>query len=136
LKGGKFVKALPAKDRAIIESLKPYKGGNKLLYALHNLDIVRKHVRLLTVDIQPCMIKVSWWGTEPGSFIPISTGWVRTGSDETTIALIAKSLIQQPNIEFASQVSLGETAYLPHSEVVTTPYEFSKMAKASIGNFK
>jgi hypothetical protein len=136
LKGGKFVKALPARERAIIESLKPYKGGNKLLYSLHNLDIVRKHIRLLTVDIQPCMIKVSWWGTEPSGFIPVSTGWVRTGPDETTIGLIAKSLTQQPNIEFASQVSLGETAYFPHREVVTTLYEFSKMAKAIIGNFK
>ena len=45
-KWAKFMKALPTKERSIIEALKPYKGGNGLLYPLHMLDILRKHQRL------------------------------------------------------------------------------------------
>src|SRR5882672_2257560 len=57
-KGHKFVKALPTEIRDIIEDLAPYKGGNKTLYALHHLDIVRKHVRLLSVVIQPMRLGI------------------------------------------------------------------------------
>lgn len=35
---------------AKIKSLKPYKGGDALLYPLHYLDIVRKHERLIRVN--------------------------------------------------------------------------------------
>src|SRR5205807_7666926 len=52
-KGSKFVKGLPGAERAIIEALKPYKGGNEPLYALHQLDIMRKHRRLIEVDLIP-----------------------------------------------------------------------------------
>ena len=40
-KGHKLIQALPSTERAKIEMLKPYKGGDDLLYALHMLDIVR-----------------------------------------------------------------------------------------------
>jgi hypothetical protein len=34
-------------ERAAIKSLKPYKGGDRFIWSLHELDIVRKHERLL-----------------------------------------------------------------------------------------
>lgn len=34
----------------ILDRIKPYKGGNDLLWALHQLDIIDKHRTLLTVD--------------------------------------------------------------------------------------
>jgi hypothetical protein len=45
-KGAKFVKALPTPERSIIETLKPYQGGNDTLWSLHHLDITRKQKRL------------------------------------------------------------------------------------------
>lgn len=48
--GGKAkIKNLCAADQAVIESLRPYKGGDDLLFALHELDIMRKHRRLVAV---------------------------------------------------------------------------------------
>ena len=52
-KGFKFIKGLPDAQRAIIETLKPYQGGNDPLFALHQLDIIRKHKRLLGANIIP-----------------------------------------------------------------------------------
>jgi hypothetical protein len=40
-------------DLAKIKALRPYKRGNMTLYALHQLDIMRKHMRFLKTDITP-----------------------------------------------------------------------------------
>jgi hypothetical protein len=69
--GRKFINALPANERAIIESLKPYQGGSHAIWALHHLDIVRKHRRLLSVLLRP--ISISIHGTlAPGDFEPLA----------------------------------------------------------------
>lgn len=44
---------LSAAERAIIESLCPYDGGNEILWALHQLDILRKHERLVATAVYP-----------------------------------------------------------------------------------
>jgi hypothetical protein len=133
-KGPKFVKALPAKERTIIESLKPYNGGNDFLYPLHLLDIVRKHQRLLTAEIRPYHLVVSGWGDVSKNFTFVSTGWMRSGDDETVIGLLAKGA-EKPKLNLTMQVSLSETNYLPHREVVTTLYVFARFASAIIKEF-
>jgi hypothetical protein len=45
--------------RTIIEKLKPYRGGNDRLFALHHFDIIRKHERLLQVRVIPGIVAVS-----------------------------------------------------------------------------
>lgn len=134
-KGHKFIKALPAKERGIIEALKPYKGGNASLYALHQLDVVRKHVRLLAVEVQPRIFVVSGWGRATDAFTPVSTGSVRTGPDETTIGLLAKDAAEQPQINITPQVSFGETDYFPRREVITALHQFANFAKSVIREF-
>jgi hypothetical protein len=116
--------------------LRPYKGGNNLLYPLHRLDIVRKHQRLLGVEVQPQTFIVSGWGDTVNAFTPVATGWMRSGPDETVIGLIAKNAREKPQIRLTAQVSLGETAYLPHREVISTLYDFVRMAKAIIREFE
>lgn len=37
-------------ERATIKSLKPYRGGDSTLWALHRLDVMRKHQRLLSAQ--------------------------------------------------------------------------------------
>jgi hypothetical protein len=136
-KGDKFVKALPPKEQEIIESLKPYRGqnGNQLLCALHGLDIVRKHQRLLSAEVNPRTFVVSGWGRAVDAFTPVSAGWVRTGIDETTIGLLSKSAIRQPTMKLTPQVSLRETDYLPRREVITALNDFAKLAKEIIRKF-
>lgn len=136
-KGDKFIQALPVKERRIIELQRPHRGsdGNRILCILHDLDIVRKHARLLSVEISPRSFVVSGWGEMKKIFTPISRGWLRTGPDETTIGLLAKDAPQQPKIKFTPQVSFSETAYLPHADVVIALYDFAKMAKTIIREF-
>jgi hypothetical protein len=114
-KGHKFIQALPAKERGIVESLNPYRGGdgNHLLCTLHDLDIVRKHQRLLNVEVHPRDFIVSGWGDTIKAFTPISTGWVRTGPDETTIGLLAKNATEKPRIKLTPHVCFSETTYFP-----------------------
>lgn len=44
---------LSTRDKKIIKSLCPYEGGNGLLWSLHQLDILRKHERLITTLVNP-----------------------------------------------------------------------------------
>jgi hypothetical protein len=133
LKGAKLVKALPAKERDIIVSLKPYKGGNGLLWPLHLLDIVRKHQRLLAIDIHPATLKIAGWGDATKAFKTVAT-WVRGADNETVLGFLANGR-HHPKIEFTPQISFDETLYLPHGEVVATLYDFVRLAKAIIRNF-
>jgi hypothetical protein len=136
-KGDKFVRALPAKERGIIEASKPYRGqdGNGLLCSLHDLDILRKHVRLLSVEVSPRIFMVSSWGDAIKSFTPVSAGYVRTGTDETTIGLIAKDATERPHIKLTPQVSFSEASHLPRREVITALHEFANLARAIIREF-
>jgi hypothetical protein len=60
--GVKKIKQLSSEQKEIIEGLSPYKGGNDLLYALHQMDIIRKHRYLLTVHSDNIHFELS--GTE------------------------------------------------------------------------
>lgn len=52
INGGKIETAPKTIIDLIVDTIKPYKGGNDPLYALHNLDIVDKHVLLIpTVSV-------------------------------------------------------------------------------------
>jgi len=44
-------KWLTSADLARIEAAKPYRGGDDFLYALHQLDILRKHERLMRMEV-------------------------------------------------------------------------------------
>jgi hypothetical protein len=46
-------KWLSAAEISIIKSLRPYEGGNDLLWSLHQLDILRKHERLIICVANP-----------------------------------------------------------------------------------
>jgi hypothetical protein len=51
--GAPLLKQLPAEDRGKLLALKPYREGNLALWALHRLDIMSKHRRLLDVQSAP-----------------------------------------------------------------------------------
>jgi hypothetical protein len=63
--GRKKIKGLSPSDIAEIEALKPYKGGSNTLFALHNLDLRRKHSRLINVGVKPDLDAITGWGEAP-----------------------------------------------------------------------
>jgi hypothetical protein len=88
--GRKFIDALPANEQQIIASLRPYKGGSAPLWALHHLDIVRKHRRLLTVLPRP--ITITLQGTlQLGDFKPLAVDAVHV-NEEIIIGMLRKGV--------------------------------------------
>jgi hypothetical protein len=86
LTGLESIKWLSTSERSVIKSLKPYQGGNQLLWSLHQLDIMRKHRRLIGVEPTPVFFRISGWS---GTIHRVATGWMRAHG-ETVLALISK----------------------------------------------
>jgi hypothetical protein len=131
-KGSKFIKALPIKERDIFKSLNPYKGENEFLYALHNLDVVRKHVRLLTVPVQPARLGISRKALP--YFEPLSIAWMRSSDEETVLGLLRKDA-PDPQLSFTAQISFDETSYLGGIGVIPALHNFAILARGIIFMF-
>jgi hypothetical protein len=104
LKGREFINELPVTERKMIEDLKPYKGGNDLLWLLHQLDIKRKHKRLIDFVVSPASFQIDGWGVK---LVPFSTGDVIHTDNKTMICLISKDSAK-PNILFIPQITICE----------------------------
>jgi hypothetical protein len=115
-KGSEFVNGLPPRERSIIESLKPYDGGNPMLWSLHHLDIMRKHRRLIDVDIRP--LRFSIVGHEPhtGDFIPVAIGWMRA-NEKTVLGLIRKGSPDY-NMKFIPHVAINESGIVERKPII------------------
>ena len=62
LKGIEGKKWLSATEIAAIKALKPYEGGDKLLWPFHHLDTLRKHERLVDINPMISAYSLSGWG--------------------------------------------------------------------------
>lgn len=131
-KGSELVNGLPAVERAKIEALKPYQGGNELLWSLHNLDIVRKHRRLLAVAVNPAHFVIRGQFA-PVNFTPIATGWISV-NDKTVLGLIPKET-PKPEMEFAGYIALTEAGPLSRQPVVMSLLRLSALAREIIAKF-
>ncbi|MGO8865519.1 MAG: hypothetical protein ACLQME_03355 [Alphaproteobacteria bacterium] len=132
-KGHEFVEGLPAPERHLVESLQPYKGGNDPLWTLHDLDIKRKHQRLLTVESHPATIAVTGIGIER-DFIPPGRGeWHRT-NNETVLGRLRKGA-PQPKIQLAAYVGFNEASVTTTSNVLDALNEFASLASSIIAMF-
>jgi hypothetical protein len=130
--GGMLLQRLPEKQRAIIEALKPYPEGNPALWALHKLDIERKHKRLLNVRPQP--IHMSMEGTlKPGDFVPLGTGTIQV-NDETVLGLLRKG-VPEPAIRSSFYVALSEPDYVGRKPVLATLIHLAECATDVIHRF-
>jgi hypothetical protein len=78
----KFLEGLPKLDRGLMEHLKPYQGGNDALWALHHLDIVRKHRRLLNARLNPIHMSIEGTLAE-GDFTPLGGRFYPSGSRDS-----------------------------------------------------
>jgi hypothetical protein len=108
------IKLLSPADQATIASLKPYKGGDDLLYALHHLDITRKHRRLLGVvpfprgvgiypldgTIAAATFNSQWTGF--GDTVPIA--WTDATASDCKVDLGVYVAIDEPGAIYGQQV--------------------------------
>jgi hypothetical protein len=124
-KGSEFVQALPDLPRRLIESLKPYEGGNKALWFLHQFDIMRKHRRLLEVEIRPLRLCIVGREPAPGDFIAEPTGALRL-NEKTILGRIRKGAPDH-EMEFIPHIAVNETG-LDRKPVIAVLHHFANMA--------
>ena len=129
-KGAKFIKGLPKVERTAVELLKPYKGGNELLWPLHQLDIMRKHRRLIGVEATPQTFMVSGWGD---SITPVATGWMRA-NNKTVLALVRKDA-PKAHVRFTPEVTIYEADLVERKGVIKALNQFASLADSIIKLF-
>lgn len=109
----------------IRDTVKPYKGGNNALWALHKLDIIDKHRLLLVVASANPHIVISIQGSEGApvqSLYKTNTSWPLKDGDELPgyrqIAVAGTEVVaagpeMQPKFEYAFDVTLYEPEVIP-----------------------
>ena len=132
-KGQKIVQRLPPVERSILEQLKPYRGGHDVLWALHSLDIKRKHQRLLTVEPHPAMLSITAVNIDK-TFTPLPGGqWVR-GYQETMLGFIRKGA-PKPKVQFSAFIGFDEPETGMSHVVLEALDQFARVADSIIDLF-
>ena len=132
----KFIAGLPPTERARIEALKPYMGGNDDLWSLHQLDIMRKHRRLLTVIAEPDFFSVEGPGIHD-YFTSVATGFMRADNAserKVVLGLMAKDAPPY-GMKFAPYVAFDENAITGRRRVVRALHDFAALATSIIKLF-
>jgi hypothetical protein len=130
--GAPLLRHLPDEDRTKLLSLKPYREGNAALWALHHLDIVRKHRRLLDVQIRP--IHLSMKGSlTPGDFEPLHGEPFQAGA-EIVIGLIRRG-VPRPAMQSRFYVAMNESGTIRRRPVLATLAHLADTASGVIKLF-
>jgi hypothetical protein len=130
--GAPLLKQLPAEDRGKLLALKPHREGNVALWALHRLDIMRKHRRLLDVQIRP--IHLSMTGSlKPDDFEPLHGEPFQAGA-ETVIGLLRKG-VPDPAMQSRFYVAINEPGMIKSRPVLATLTYLADAASAAIKLF-
>jgi hypothetical protein len=127
--GAPLLQELPEEDRVRLLALKPYRSGNAALWALHHLDIVRKHRRPLDVQIRP--IHLSMKGSlKPGDFEPLHGEPFQAGA-ETVLGLLRKG-VPEPAMQSRFYVAINEPSTIQRRPVLATLAHLTDAASGAI----
>ena len=132
-KGAKLVKGLPVKDRDILESFEPYRGGNSTLVALHDLDNLRKHRRLIEVRLLPTVILVSPLAHGQGLEFP--SQWPGFKDDAVMAWYPIGANAAECGFEMPVQIVFNEVDFAGTRPVIPTLKEFADFATSIIAAF-
>jgi hypothetical protein len=113
----------------IIRSLKPYDGGNKTLFALHRLDIMRKHRRLLYVDVKPENFSI----TRGFRREDVKPGWLHAAG-KTVLGSVPKEMLGA-DIKYSAYVTIDESVFPGREPIIGTLNEFAGLANSIISLF-
>ncbi len=112
-------------EREIIKTLKPYEGGNVLLWSLHQLDIMRKHRRLLHVEARFRAVHLIGQGIR-ATFEPVASGWITI--DNKTILGRLKRGTPKPDCELSTYIAFDEAVLARIEPVIDTLRKFAGLA--------
>lgn len=123
---------LSAAERVKIKSLKLYRGGNAFLWILHQLDIRRKHERLITVTVEPALLNVVAIGA--ADYGPAASE-IRRIANETTLVEVSADA-PDPQIQATLRVTFDEPDFMaPLADAFRTLHKFASLAEAIVKLF-
>ena len=131
-KGDAFVNNLPAIERAKIEAIKPYQGGDDLIFALHHSDIIRKHQRLLSVRALPTTIIASAWKSAPS--FTLQQPFVAGHDRETIIGFVGKGA-HEDKITARAHIAFDESVFASERSAIGVLKIISKKVRGIIATF-
>ena len=114
----------------MLEELKPYNGDNSL-WALHELDITRKHKRVLHVWRNTAHFHVIYAGDLRRYWHPVATG-VIDAQDKSILGLWSTSAPDKPKVEYTGHVALNEIGPLARKPVVAALHDLASLANSII----
>lgn len=120
-------------DRDAIVALKPYKGGDNLLYALHWLSNKSKHRDLITAAQHGVGAAITTDGAK--GYVRKITVHQALGPDGTPMAVVNMEADPQIKIKLSHAVSFREIPEAGSRPVIELLREFSKLAGEIIGGF-
>jgi hypothetical protein len=124
---------LPALEQRLLRELKPYQGGNDMLWTLHHLDIVRKHRRLLNARLKPIHMWMAGTLAE-GDFTALGgEGSIQVG-DETVLGMIRKG-VPTPAIHTRFYVAIDEPGIVASKPVEAVLVQMASAASLVIKLF-
>ncbi len=125
----KYIKGLSQIDQAVIKNLRPYSGGNDTLYALHELDLTRKHRRLLNTFVRP---RGTGYFRSQGQ-TPHFTGDNRF--EEGTVLLWTVATEANGDVSLFPHVSLNEASISNDVDLTAPIRDFARLANTIIDIF-
>jgi hypothetical protein len=128
-----FVQGLPALGQRLFKDLKPYQGGNDMLWTLHHLDNVRKHRRFLNVKLNP--IHMWMQGTlAEGDFTPLGGEGFMQVNEETVLGMLRKG-VPPPTIHTTFYVAIDEPGLVSRKPVTAVLAKLAQQASFVINFF-
>jgi hypothetical protein len=129
-----FLRLLTPDERAVIDSLKPYKGGDPDIWPLHRLDIERKHRRLLVVEPKPAMFAIRDFGNEDIIDIKAPFGTIGA-SGETALCFVRKDRGRRDMV-LTGDVMVDEPGIPIKAEAISLLEQFSNKVREIVLEFQ
>ena len=122
------IERISQSNQDIIKALRPYPGanGNPLLCALHDLDITRKHRRLLDTFVFPRGIGFVGF---PGGAIQLSPPVKWCGFNEESVLAWTDAAIPDGDITIGLNIAFDETGPMHGKNFTAAIRDFARMAK-------
>lgn len=124
-------KWLSDSERQIIEKLKPYRGGNDRLFALHHFDVIRKHEQLINVCVTPLRLNTQLGALLQG-FRPVP--W--PGFDDDAIIATTRIDAADSQIQLTLEVRFSEGDLVSNEPVGKALRDFWRLAATIIEMFE
>ena len=133
LEGIEGKKWLSAAERKIIKSLLPYDGGDDLLWSLHQLDILRKHERLVTCVVNPQIV----YAAGRGMVFPSRSIHDPFDLKDEPVLFEFPGDAPQPDAQLSVQVTFNEIGFsaVYRQPLLPTLVDFANLVRQIIGLF-